>query len=254
MKFCWIPAGECQLGSPKAEQDYLVEKYLEGKRPDWLDAETESARGKYKSGGFWLGKYPVTQAEYEALIGSNPSKFKGDLLPVETASWDDAQAYMKKLNEGSAGSGLRRTMGEKSKFALPHEDAWEYACRGGLGNGRAFYWGDSLDGDKANCDGNGPYGTQTKGENLKRTTEVGSYVTKAPHPWGLCDTSGNVWQWCDNLYTKEGSSRVFRGGSWFNDAWGCRSANRNRFDPSHRSVNVGFRLAVPPSEGGEEAK
>jgi formylglycine-generating enzyme required for sulfatase activity len=109
-------------------------------------------------------------------------------------SWNECQEYIKKLNSEVVPSKLTAAFGGQGKFKLPHEDEWEYACRGGLGNGRAFHWGDQLNGDKANCDGNYPYGTTTNGEYKQKTTPVGSYERVAPHPWGLCDMHGNVWE------------------------------------------------------------
>ncbi len=218
MTFCWVPAGTAKLGSPVGEKDR---------------SEPEKEHD-YTTKGFWLGKYEVQQSEWEGVMGDNPSKFKGPTLPVEQVSWEDCQKFIGKC--GVTGM----------KVKLPHEDEWEYACRGGKGNAQAFYWGDALNGDKANCDGNTPYGTTTKGTYKEKTTAVGAYKDKAAHPWGLCDMSGNVWEWCENLYTIGGSDRVIRGGSWLNNAWICRSAYRNRSDPSDRFNDLGFRLALVP--------
>ena len=103
MEFCWIPPGEAQLGSPRAEQDYLTKTFHDGNRPEWLDGENESTRGVFKSKpGFWLGKYEVTQGEWEKVMGANPSNFNGkkdnqaknkdtSRFPVENVSWDDIQ-------------------------------------------------------------------------------------------------------------------------------------------------------------------
>ena len=228
MRFCWIPAGKATLGSPASEKERSA---------------SEAERG-YATEGFWLGKFTTTQGEYEAVVGSNPSQFQGGRLPVDSVSWADARACIEKMNEGAAGVALRKSMGDKAKFALPHEDAWEYACRGGSGNARPFYWGDSLDGDKANCDGTTPYGAETKGIYLETTAEVGAYEAKSKHPWGLCDMSGNVWQWCDNLYSSDGTDRAIRGGSWNCNPVNCRSAHRGWMDPTRRDSRVGFRLAV----------
>ncbi len=234
MTFCWVPAGEAQLGSPKAEQDDLVKTYLDGKRPEWLDGETETARGKFMTKGLWLGKYEVQQSEWEGVMGENPSKFKGATLPVETVSWNDCKEFIGKC--GVTGLTVK----------LPHEDEWEYACRGGKGNKQAFYWGNVLNGDKANHNGNHPYGTATKGDYKEKTTPVGTYKAQAPHPWGLCDMSGNVWEWCENLHTTTDSARVIRGGGWAFYARHCRSAVRNGSDPAVRDSRLGFRIALVP--------
>ncbi len=232
MKFCWIPAGEAQLGSPKEEQDYVTKTFYDGERPEFLDAEMESVRGIHKSNGFWLGKYPVTQTQWKSVMGNNPSSFKGDNLPVENVSWNDCYDF---IDECSV-SGL--------KLQLPHEDQWEYACRGGKGNKQAFYWGNELNGDKANCNGTVPYGTNKKGDYLHKTTKVGSYEKVDPHPWGLCDMIGNVWEWCENLHNSEDSNRVIRGGSWGSSARFCRSSFRFGNDPTGRGGYLGFRLII----------
>lgn len=257
MEFCWIPSGEAQLGSPKAEQDALAKdlqarKIRENGIAQHLNSETEALRGKFKSKGFWLGKYVVTQAEWKAVMGDNPSKFDGikdnkakgmvtDRFPVEEVSWNDCQKFLDRVNDRG---GAAKAFGKTGKFVLPHEDEWEYACRGGKGNKQAFYFGDELNGTQANCDGSTPFGTATKGDSKQRTTEVGSYAKDWPHPWGLCDMHGNVYQWCDNLYELDkDQSRVVRGGSWRNVASSCRSANRGRFllIGSHQ-ISIGLRV------------
>src|SRR5262249_54475796 len=154
---CWIPPGQAMLGSPAAELE---------RRPD----ETEH---EYITKGFWLAKYPVTQEQWLTVMGGkNPSHFSEEgsgqfeanglntrKFPVETVSWNECQDFVKRLSDpvkppAAMGAG---------QFALPHEDQWEYACRGGKGNKQPFYFGDQLNGKQANCDGNAPYGTATKG-------------------------------------------------------------------------------------------
>jgi formylglycine-generating enzyme required for sulfatase activity len=251
MEFCWIPPGEAQLGSPKEEQDYVTKKYYDGKRPDFLDYETESNRGKFKTKGFWFGKYPVTQEEWKAVMGDNPSGFNGtndnkakgmvtSRFPVERVSWDDCQKFLEKVN---GRGGVAKVFGKDGKFVLPREDQWEYACRGGKGNMRAFCFGNELNGTQANCNGELPYRT-SKGDYKRRTTEVGSYAKDWPHPWGLCDMHGNVYQWCDNKYDLS-SDRVLRGGCWCFSAKSCRSASRVRFAPDYHEYDFGFRVCLP---------
>ncbi len=251
MKFCWVPAGEAQLGSPKAERQEVLKQIKEDKEPEWLSSEAEELRGKFKTKGFWLGKYAVTQGEWEAVIGGNPSYFVSSQntvkkamingtsrFPVERISWEDCQEFLKKLNKEAKSESL----GE-GKFTLPHEDEWEYACRGGKGNKQAYYFGNELNGTQANCEGNQPYGTLGKGPYLERTCEVGSYEAVAPHPWGLCDMSGNVWQWCNNLYRNDETVRVVRGGSCFDNSRYCRSADRFGHVPAFRLRSLGCRVA-----------
>ncbi len=238
MKFCWIPDGKATLGSPEGEKE----------------RSNDEAEHEYTSKSFWLGKYPVTQEEWQTLIGENPSYFvpaeetikKAEIndtsrFPVEKVSWDDCQKFLKKLNDVDLPAALG-----KGKFVLPHEDEWEYACRGGKGNKRPFYFGDELNGKQANCNGDYPYGTTDKGPYLERTVAVDGreqedYEKKAPHPWGLCHMHGNVWQWCENLYSKD--ARVVRGGSWIHFSRYCRAAYRSRHAPSDRSSYGGVRVA-----------
>ncbi|MGL6226270.1 MAG: formylglycine-generating enzyme family protein, partial [Thermoguttaceae bacterium] len=163
-------------------------------------------------------------------------------LPVETVSWDDCQNFIKQLNNSSP-SGF--------KFSLPTEAHWEYACRAGTTT--PFSFGSELNGDRANCNGNYPYGTETKGPYLQKTTPVGSY---AANGWGLYDMHGNVWEWCsdwhgdyptgtvtDSVGASIGSSRVNRGGCWDYDAGSCRSADRDGNMPSRRDYYLGLRLS-----------
>ncbi len=226
MKFYWIPPGTAQLGAPKAE----------GGEGD----EAEDRRGVYTSAGFWMGKYAVTQQEWAAVMdGHNPSGFcrggrgKNKVMnpdtsrfPVESVTWDDCQKFLMKLNGPGIEGDLVRVFHRPGKFALPHEDEWEYACRGGLGNQQPYYFGHSLNGRQANCYGTNPFGTNSKGPLLGRTTRVGSYEKAYPHPWGLCDLHGNVWEWCENKHEDAKDGHVLRGGSWNCCARDCRSALR----------------------------
>lgn len=230
MRFCRIPAGQAILGAPDSEK-------LRTK---------DQKEHSFTTPGFWLGKFEVMQGEWESVMGMNPCSFaktgENKMLvanmdtsqfPVESVSWDDCQIFIKKCK--LAGFEIR----------LPHEDEWEYAYRGAKGNKQAFYWGNELNGDKANHRGERPYGTKIKGNTLERSCHVGTYSKQAPHPWGLCDMSGNVAEWCDNLYP--GSKyRVFRGGSWSDEGKFCRGAIRFRNTPDDRSKFIGFRLALIP--------
>jgi sulfatase modifying factor 1 len=265
MKFCWIPSGEAQLGSPKTERDAVLKQLIEakkvtdGKAPKWLSEESDEVRGKFKTKGFWLGKYLVTQSEWKAVMGDNPSFYDGkkqnklrgmdtSRFPVEWVSWDDCQKFLEKLNKRD---GLEKVFGKAGKFVLPHEDQWEYACRGGKGNKQAFYFGNELNGTQANCNGTNaasippgaPFGTDKNGDFKWRTTEVGSYAKDWPHPWSLCDMHGNLRQWCDNKY-EHTSERMLRGGSYTDDARDCRSASRFRFVPVAGDDHDGFRVCL----------
>jgi formylglycine-generating enzyme required for sulfatase activity len=172
----------------------------------------------------------------KSLQGRDTSRF-----PVEEVSWDDCQKFLEAINKLD---GKEKVFGKSGRFVLPHEDQWEYACRGGKGNKQAFYFGNELNGTQANCNGERPFGTDEKGDYKVRTTEVGSYEKDWPHPWGLCDMHGNVNQWCDNEY--EGSNdRVLRGGCFFYSAEGCRSAHRIRQRASLPASDFGFRVCLP---------
>ena len=169
-----------------------------------------------------MGKTEVTQAQWEAVMGNNPSYFRGRSHPVENVSWDDCQAFIAKLNETPAvkKAGLR--------FRLPTEEEWEHACRaGGTGD-----WGRREDGEVGPLDTMGWYGDNSGGE----THPV---AQKKPNAWGLYDMHGNVEEWTS---TAEDSYRVGRGGGWGTSAQGCRSADRYRIQPSSRCTFLGFRL------------
>ncbi len=222
MEMVWCPPGTFMMGSPAGEEG----RY-----------NNETQHRVTLTQGFWLGKTEVTQKQWKSVMGSNPSYFKGDNLPVECVSWDDCQEFCKK-------AGMR----------LPTEAEWEYACR--AGSTTAYYWGNALNGDKANCDGNYPCGTTVKGPYKQKTTPVGSY---SPNAWGLYDMHGNVWEWCADWYGDyqggavtdptgpgAGSHRVGRGGSWYCDASYCRSAYRGRDDPDRRYYVLGLRVALLP--------
>jgi len=171
--------------------------------------------------------------------------FKSDDLPVEQVSWEDCQDFIAKVNASLSCSAC-----------LPTEAEWEYACRAGTTT--ACFWGNTLNGDRANCNGNCPYGTTHKGRSLQRTRPVGQY---AANPWGFYDMHGNVWEWCNDWCGEypsgrvadpqgptSGDLRVMRGGSWRSGAGRCRSASRAGGTPGYRSRNFGFRLccsAVP---------
>jgi formylglycine-generating enzyme required for sulfatase activity len=204
---------------------------------------------------FEIAVHDVTQGQWEAIMGNNPSWFcrKGNgrnsvleisdeelkLFPVESVSWDDVQAFLKKLNEKERGRGYL--------YRLPTEAEWEYACRGGATSleecSYHFYLDkptNDLSSEQANFDGNYPFGKAPKGPYLDRPTRVGAYPS---NKLGLCDMHGNVWQWTD---TAVGSVQVFRGGCWGGLGPLCQAALRDWSTPSHRNHILGFRLARVP--------
>ena len=215
MKFTLIPAGEFYMGSEELDDEKPVHK-VKINNP------------------FYLGTYLVTQREWKAIMGDNPSGFKGDDLPVENVSWDNVQEFIKKLSEKEG----------TDKYRLPSEAEWEYACRAGTIIRYSFGDSESKLGGYAWYDNNSD----------EKTHPVGQ---RKPNPWGLYDMHGNVWEWVQDVYHKnydgaptdgsawesgDGARRVFRGGSWYYDARLCRSAIRASFGPRHRSSSLGFRL------------
>ena len=181
---------------------------------------------------FNIGKYQVTQAQWKAVMGNNPSYFKGDKRPVEKVSWNDIQKFLQKLNKMTG-----------HNYRLPTEAEWEYAAKGGE---NYKYSGSNNIDDVAWYDKNSGSGTHPVGQ-------------KSPNGYGLYDMSGNVWEWCQDVYKSDfysqsenstnpiyagsGSLRVIRGGSWDCYSEGCRSANRDGYTPSDSDYDVGFRLA-----------
>ena len=245
MVFCWIPTGEARLGSPRGEATRI----------------SHEVERSFSTMGFWLGKYEVTQAEWAAVMGINPSVHDGDKpgrvarmdtsrFPVEDVTWKDVQMYIKALNNRSGGDDV---FGVPGDFTLPSEDEWEYACRGGHGNAEPFYFGGVLNGRQANCDGTKPYGTMVQGPRLGRPTSVGSYASEYQQPWGLCDMHGNVWEFCESERPRPAGTRVLRGGCWGGPGNECRAANRNFFGPdTNHYMNLGFRVCFRPKVAKRE--
>jgi formylglycine-generating enzyme required for sulfatase activity len=208
---------------------------------------------------FEIAIHTVTQGQWQQVVGNNPSYFSHEgegkekvkdikdedlkQFPVEQVSWNDAQEFIKKLNEKEKGQGYL--------YRLPSEAEWEYACRGGLTSepecSYHFYFDkptNDLSSSQANFDGMYPAGKADKGPELGRTTKVGSY---SPNKLGLHDMQGNVFQWCGDLWDQEGSvERVYRGGSWCNEGQVCRAGYRRGYVPTDRINDRGFRLARVP--------
>ena len=215
----WVEGGTFRMGAT-SEQD-----------GDAYDNEKPAHSVTLSS--YYIGKTEVTQALWKAVMGSNPSEFKGDNRPVESVSWDDCQAFIRKLNALTG-----------QNFRLPTEAEWEFACRGG-NNSRGYkYSGSNYIDNVAWHDGN--FGDKTH-----------PVATKSPNELGIYDMSGNVWEWCADWYGDyssgrqtnpkgpyDGSDRVRRGGSWGFDAWCCRSSARDSDDPTDRFYYLGLRLAL----------
>ena len=227
----WIAPGSFMMGSPKSEEGrYRVEG------PQHRVTISQ---------GFWLGKYEITQAQWKAVMGSNPSYRKGANRPVDSISWEDVQGFISTLNQAAG----------KEVYRLPTEAEWEYACRAGtttrwsFGDDEDPWWSYLIDGGQL-----GDYAWYNQNNEILRggTKSVGR---KLPNPWGLYDMHGNVWEWCQDWYRSHssgaqvdptgpstGSSRVGRGGSFFYGARYVRSAARRGDSPDRRSDTVGARL------------
>ncbi|MBD2440987.1 formylglycine-generating enzyme family protein [Nostoc sp. FACHB-110] len=222
-----IPGGTFTMGSPTTEAQRL---------------DNEGPQHQVTVPMFFMGKYEVTQAQYQAIMGNNPSCFKGETRPVEQVSWDEAIEFCKKLSQKTG-----RT------YRLPSEAEWEYACRAGTTT--PFYFGETIITDLANYYGHYTYASAPKGQYRQQTTNIGQFP---PNSFGLYDMHGNVWEWCLDIYNNnynrvptDGSawvsendhdSRIMRGGSWDSYPRKCRCAYRVRNARADRGNDVGFRL------------
>ncbi|MEH2049844.1 SUMF1/EgtB/PvdO family nonheme iron enzyme [Nostoc sp.] len=224
-----IPGGTFMIGSQEGEANR---------------EKDESPQYEVKVPGFFMGKYEITQAQYQAIMGNNPSKFKGEKRPVEQVSWDDAVEFCKKLSQK-----IEKT------YRLPSEAEWEYACRAGTKT--PFYFGETITTDLVNYNGNHPYGSAPIGEYRQQTIDVGKFL---PNAFGLYDMHGNVYEWCQDVYNdnyqdapnngnawligNDNNIMLLRGGSWFQDARLCRSANRGKSARTDRKDDGGFRVVA----------
>jgi sulfatase modifying factor 1 len=225
MKLVLIPPGSFKIGSPPGE---------EGRS----DAEVQHTVKLTKA--CYMGAAEVTQGQWKALMGKNPSFFTDDTLPVDTVAWKEAVEFCRKLSDKDAGA----------RYRLPTEAEWEYACRAGTTT--PFHTGATISTVQANYHGGYTYGKGRKGEYRETSTAAGTF---APNAWGLHDMHGNVWEWCADWYgdypgrdvtdpmgPSEGEKRVVRGGCWINFPAVCRSANRGSTVPLSWNFNFGFRV------------
>ena len=224
MKLVLIRPGKFVMGSPDSEKG---RESKEGPQHEVVIAKP-----------FYMGVTEVTQAQYEAVMGTNPSKFKGPTNPVESVIWSDTVEFCRKLSEKTG-----------KTFRLPTEAEWEYACRAGTKTRFSFGDADSVLGDYAWCASNSG----------KNTHPVGQ---KKPNAWGLYDMNGNVWEWCADIYgpysseasvdpqgASSGGDCMVRGGSWYNgngDIASFRCAYRSNRAPANRDYSIGFRCARTP--------
>jgi formylglycine-generating enzyme required for sulfatase activity len=221
-----IPGGSFMMGSPASRY------------------ESESPQHEVNVPAFSMGKFVVTQEQYQQIMGNNPSYFteKEAKLPVEQVSWNNAVDFCLKLSQQTG-----------REYRLPSEAEWEYACRAGTTT--PFHFGETITTELANYDGTYTYASEPKGKYLQKTTDVDSFT---PNAFGLYNMHGNVWEWCQddlhNDYTdaptngsawesQDGDIKVARGGSWLNDPTFSRSAYRGTFGKSKLRVNdLGFRV------------
>jgi formylglycine-generating enzyme required for sulfatase activity len=226
MRFALIPSGRFVMGSPTDEAE---------RQPNERQHEVIISRS------FYMGQTCVTQEQYEAVMGANPSQTKGAKNPVDTVSWDDAMDFCHRVSKRSGHS-----------VRLPTEAQWEYACRAGTCT--PFNTGRTLPRNMAQYDWSWGYPSNRAGVSDLASVAVGNF---SPNAWGLYDMHGNVWQWCSDWYgdypagevtdptgPKEGSLRVLRGGSWHTYPRRCRSAIRIRSGPGYRLDINGFRVVV----------
>ncbi|MBR8835873.1 MAG: formylglycine-generating enzyme family protein [Stigonema ocellatum SAG 48.90 = DSM 106950] len=244
-----IPGGTFTMGAPKTEKE---------------STDDERPQHEVTVPPFFMGKYPITQAQWQAVaalpqvnreLDPDPSSFKGSDRPVENVSWYDADEFCARLSKATG-----------RDYRLPSEAEWEYACRAGTTT--PFHFGETITPELANYNGKYTYGAGSKGEYRQETTPVGKFqVTNA---FGLSDMHGNVWEWCADhwhenyessppldgsawLETTENNEndnhlRLLRGGSWLNNPEYCRSAYRNGSAPDNDNGLIGFRVVcVPPS-------
>jgi len=224
-----IPGGSFMMGSPASEKGR---------------DNNESPQHQVNVPGFSMGKFVVTQEQYQQIMGNNPSDFSGAKRPVERVSWNDAVEFCQKLSQKTG-----------REYRLPSEAEWEYACRAETTT--PFHFGETITTDLANYDGNYTYASEPKGKYLGRTTDVGSFP---PNAFGLYDMHGNVWEWCQDDWhenyidapkdgsvwtSQSGNFKRLRGGSWIDIPQNCRSAYRNdylRVERDNLNSLIGFRV------------
>ena len=231
MELVEIPAGKFTMGSPEDEKDHQ-------------DNEAQVPVTLTKP--FGLGKTEVTQGQWKSVMGTEPwdgqEAVRADNYPATYVSWDDATKFCRKLTEIERKSGKLKA---DEEYRLPTEAEWEYACRAGTTTAFSFGDDESKLGEYAWFRGN----AFSAGEEYAHKVGL-----KKPNPRGLHDMHGNVWEWCsdwsatlqggtDPVGPNGGSRRVFRGGGWWDDPSGCRSALRNGSAPSNRNDRTGFRVA-----------
>jgi formylglycine-generating enzyme required for sulfatase activity len=263
-----IPGGTFLMGTSDGEAQQVAaeyKRYLHGYEKTFADQYVSRQKPQHSVTvpTFYMGKYEVTQAQWRAVatrlpkvfsdLATDPSKFKGENLPVENVSWEDAKEFCDRLSSATG-----------RQYRLPTEAEWEYACR--AGSTSKFAFGDTITPELVNYDGRYPYGAASRGISRQQTMEIGGLGIA--NAFGLFDMHGNVVEWClDKLHENydgapsDGSAweggytpfsvplyRVLRGGNWLTDGPGCLAANRGTQRQDIRFETFGFRivLAAPP--------
>jgi formylglycine-generating enzyme required for sulfatase activity len=228
IRMMYIPQGEFWMGTEDEEIERLVKKFR------WQVFRRERPQHLVKVPAFYMSQTPITQAQWRAIaatakididLETNPSRFKGDELPVERVNWYQATEFCKRL--------LRET---KREYRLPSEAEWEYACRAGTTT--AFHFGGTITADLANYRATETYADEPTGEYRQQTTPVEQFP---PNAFGLYDMHGNVWEWCADTWNGD-YYRALRGGSWFNPPNNCRSAYCNSYVRNDTFDHLGFRV------------
>jgi len=225
MELAYVASGSFQMGANNGDEDEKPIHVVEINQ------------------GYWMGKYEITQQQYESIMGSNPSSFLGDNNPVVNVSWNDSVSFCRKLTDQERRAGH---LPQGYEYRLPTEAEWEYAARGGSHGRSTKYSGSDKIDQVAWYDGNSGRKTHPVGQ--KQANEL-----------GLCDMSGNVWEWCLDwkddypsgsqaglVGPDAGPSRVDRGGSWLGSASYCRVANRHSIPPTNTGIALGFRAVLAP--------
>lgn len=227
-----IPTGIFVMGSAESE-----DVYSDIYNNEWPQHEV-------KINSFYIGKYEITQSQYQTIMGNNPSKFKGGDLPVENVTWNDAVEFCKRLSVQT----------EKT-YRLPSEAEWEYACRAGTTT--TFSFGENINTSIVNYREKDFYGQPIREKNREKTITVGSLGIA--NAFGLYDMQGNVWEWCQDIYQRDyngaptngiaweqetNDRRVLRGGSWAYSKDYCRCSNRVRNKQTHHDDYDGFRVVL----------
>jgi formylglycine-generating enzyme required for sulfatase activity len=226
MTFAWCPAGSFRMGGT-------------------VHTDEQPIHTVTLTNGFYMGIHLVTQSQWQAVMGTDPSQFKGANRPVDSVTWHECNELCMKLSGLLNGQGAVR---------LPSEAEWEYACRAGTST--EYHFGNVINTDLANYDGRYSFNDSPKGICRKETTDVGTFPANS---WGLYDVHGNLWEWCrdvkrtyttadytDSEVQSNTDTRAMRGGSWRYGPGNCRSAYRSRNVPAYRGCNCGFRVCFRP--------